>query len=117
MNREQVSKAIDQHARLTADVAASIARQSGFTADRVLHAIWVGARQRLMRRKLRNGDEPPRAKDLGNDPQNGAPKEKPKTAPPDTHTPLSTTQNPAPPAPKPLQTNLPEPTKYEEEEK
>ena len=59
MTREEMSKAIQQHARLTAQVAQSIAAKTGFIAEQVLEAIHVEARQTLMRHRRRNGFEPP----------------------------------------------------------
>lgn len=57
--RAEASKAIEQHARLTATVAEAIARKSGFLADNILKAIYVEARQIVMRKRRRNGFEPP----------------------------------------------------------
>ena len=59
MTREEASKAIEQHARLTAQVAQAIATKSGFTTENVLEAIRIEARTLVMRRRRRNGFEPP----------------------------------------------------------
>lgn len=46
----QLSRAIEQHARLTALVASALARKHGLTADEILEAIGIEARQLVMRK-------------------------------------------------------------------
>jgi len=59
VTREEASKAIEQHARLTAQVAQSIFFNGAATTENVLEAIRIEARTLVMRRRRRNGFEPP----------------------------------------------------------
>ncbi len=73
MTREEMSKAIQQHARLTAQVVQGIASKSGFTAENILEAIRIEARQIIMSRRRRNGFDPPSNTGEGGGPEQERP--------------------------------------------